>query len=90
MLSFQIKNESRTIEVNCDDAGIAQLVEVLMRLRGSGNHVHLLSPSCGGNQLGEKTPDGEDAVGEVHHFSRWRLVQFSLHRVIRVGLAAYR
>jgi hypothetical protein len=49
-----------------------------------------LSPSCGGNQLGEKTPDGEDAVGEVHHFSRWRLVQFSLHRVIRVGLAAYR
>ncbi|WP_284268567.1 hypothetical protein [Bradyrhizobium iriomotense] len=65
MLSFQIKNENRTIEISCDNAGISQLVEVLTRLRGSGNHVHLLTPSCGGSQLSEKTPYGENAIGEV-------------------------
>jgi hypothetical protein len=65
MLSFQLTNENRTIQFLCDDAGISMLIDVLEKLRGSGNHVHLLSPGRGGKQLSETTPFGEQALGEV-------------------------
>jgi hypothetical protein len=63
MLSFQITNAGRTIQIDCDDAGISTLIDILAKLRGS--HVHLLAPSCGGNDLSDKTPFGEEAIGEV-------------------------
>jgi hypothetical protein len=65
MLSFQITNGNRTVQIDCDDAGISRLIEVLVKLRGSGSHVHLLAPSCGGDDLSDNTPFGEHAIGEV-------------------------
>lgn len=65
MLRFQLTNENRTIQVHCNDAGISTLIEVLETLRGSGNHVHLRSPGCGGKVLSDTTPFGEQAIGEV-------------------------
>jgi hypothetical protein len=65
MLSFQLTNENRTIQVLCDDAGISTLIEVLEKLRGSSNHIHLRSPRSGGKLLSDTTPFGEEAIGEV-------------------------
>jgi hypothetical protein len=65
MLSFSLTNENQSIQITCDDAGLSQLIEVLTRLRGTGGHTHLRSPSCGGNVLSDVTPFGEPAIGEV-------------------------
>jgi hypothetical protein len=64
MLSFQIINSSRGIQIDCDDAGIATLIDALKRAPKRG-HVHLCSPSCGGKELSDTTPFGEAAIGEV-------------------------
>jgi hypothetical protein len=47
MLSFHVTSGNGTVQINCDDAGISRLIEVLVKLRGSGSHVHLRAPSCG-------------------------------------------
>jgi hypothetical protein len=65
VLSFQISNSGRTIVIDCDDAGISNLINFLNKLRGSGSHVHLWGPSAGGKDLDETTPYGEAAVSEV-------------------------
>ena len=65
MLSFSLANDGRAIAINADDAGIDLLVAALTRLRDSGRHAHLRAPSCGGNELDEKTPFGDPAVPEV-------------------------
>jgi len=66
MLSFQITNSSRTIQVDFDDDGLSELIAALEELRvGNAGHVHLRSPSAGGSVLGDKTPWGETAVSEV-------------------------
>ena len=65
MLSFQLTNDNRTIQVHCDDPGVSALIEVLEQLRGSGNHVHLRSAKDGGKVLSDTTPFGELAIREV-------------------------
>ena len=65
MLSFQVINAGRGIEIHCDDQGMATLVKALERIRPNGGHAHLLTPSNGGRELDEKTPWGEEAIGEV-------------------------
>jgi hypothetical protein len=44
MLSFSTTNSGRTIQIDCDDAGIAKLIDMLSKLRGSGTHMHLWGP----------------------------------------------
>jgi len=65
MLSFQIIRDSQAIQIDCDDQGIDLLVETLLKLKGSGSHVHLCAPSHGGNALSDLTPYGEKAINEV-------------------------
>jgi hypothetical protein len=65
MLSFLIANNGKEIQIICDGKGAGTLIGALERIRHRGGHVHLLAPSNGGRELSEKTPWGEDAVGEV-------------------------
>jgi hypothetical protein len=64
MLSFSTKNSGREIQIYCDDAGIAKLMDVLRKLPVSG-HIHLRAPLAGGNELSSKSPFGEEGAVEV-------------------------
>jgi hypothetical protein len=64
MLSFSITNSGRTIQIDCDDAGISKLIDVLSKLPDSGTHIHLWGPPIA-NDLSTRTPFGNDAVQEV-------------------------
>lgn len=63
MLSF--KHQDGAIHIALDSAGIAEFITILQRLDATRGHVHLLTKSNGGRELDEKTPRGEEAVGEV-------------------------
>jgi hypothetical protein len=65
MLSFQLANEGREIQIECDEQGMNTLIGALEKIRYKGGHVHLRTPSNGGRELSEKTPWGDDAIGEV-------------------------
>lgn len=65
MLSFQIADSGREIQVHCDEAGVAILLATLTKLQSSPGHAHLRTPSNGGRELDEETPWGEVAIGEV-------------------------
>jgi hypothetical protein len=74
MLSFSTKKSGHLIQLYCDDAGIAKLIDVLSKLRGSGSHIHLRAPPAGGNDLSCETPFGEEAATEViitHGGDQW-------------------
>jgi hypothetical protein len=64
MLSFELSNEGRAIQISCDSEGLATLIAALEKVRSSG-HLHLRTPSNGGRELSEKNPWGKDAIGEV-------------------------
>jgi hypothetical protein len=66
-ISFQIIQSAKTkaVQICVDDEGLAMFIDTLDKLRGTGSHVHLLAKQNGGTQLSNKTPFGEDAVGEV-------------------------
>ena len=64
MITFQIIREGRGIQIYCDAQGKTTLASALEKAREAG-HVHLLTPSNGGHELNEKTPWGEETVGEV-------------------------
>lgn len=65
MLSFSLADEGRTIEISCDQEGMAKLINALERVRADGNHIHLLTPADGGRDLDDKTPWGTEAIYEV-------------------------
>jgi hypothetical protein len=68
MLAFTLINETRAIQIDCDDAGIDALVRALLSLKGSGSHVHLRTPEHDRDklaQLSRVTPWGDPAIGEV-------------------------
>lgn len=65
MLSFDIVNEGRGIEISCDERGMTTLIQALERVRADGDHVHLLTRSNGGRELDEKNPWGKETIGEV-------------------------
>jgi hypothetical protein len=64
MLSFELSNEGRAIQISCDSKGLAALIAALEEVRSSG-HLHLRAPSNGGRELSKKNPWGKDAIGEV-------------------------
>jgi hypothetical protein len=64
MLSFEVTNGGRTIQIDCDSEGLATLIEALEKVRSTG-HLHLRAPSIGGHDLSDTTPFGKPAVGDV-------------------------
>lgn len=67
MLSFQIAESGKFIQVNCDAFGLDSLISALEKYRDTGGegHLHLRAPSAGGSLLSDTTPYGKDAVCEV-------------------------
>jgi hypothetical protein len=66
MLSFQVTNSGKSIQVDCDSEGLEILIAALEEFKTKGlSHVHLRAPSAGGHVLSDKTPWGKEAVGEV-------------------------
>jgi hypothetical protein len=63
MLSFGF-TQRNAIQIHVDDAGISKLIDVLAKLRGSGDHIDLWTPPLG-NDLNTHTPFGGEAVPEV-------------------------
>jgi len=66
MLSFEVINSGKTIQVDCDSEGLEILIAALEEFKTKDlSHVHLRAPSVGGHVLSDKTPWGKEAVGEV-------------------------
>lgn len=66
MLSFQIADAGKVIQVFCDDDGLDLLISKLVNMKDKNlGHIHLRTPSAGGDVLNDKTPWGDDAVTEV-------------------------
>ncbi len=66
MLSFQLTNEGKAIQIDCDTQGLVTLISVLKEAQEKEiGHVHLRAPSAGGKLLSDTTPWGKAAVGEV-------------------------
>ena len=65
MLSFRVINKGNGIQVDCDEHGMATLLEAFKKIQPAGGHIHLCTPANCGKELDEKSPWGEDAVGEV-------------------------
>ncbi len=66
MLSFELENEGKAIQIHCDSAGMGTLLRALSTLiQERGGHVHLCGPSAGGNDLNEVSPFGTKAFQEV-------------------------
>jgi hypothetical protein len=61
MLSFEIKREGKSIEIDCDQAGLEVLIATLQSLRNTATHVHLTTRK----HLSERTPTGNPAASEV-------------------------
>ncbi len=64
MLSFEIIESGKAIQICADDEGLSLLQKELETARTAG-HIHLLSRSNGGNQIDEANPWGAPAIGEV-------------------------
>ena len=66
MLSFEVTNSGKSIQVDCDSEGLGILIAALEEFKTKDlSHVHLRAPSAGGHVLSDKTPWGKEAVGEV-------------------------
>jgi len=66
MLSFELVEGGKAIQIECDRVGMAILLKTLGALVGdAASHRHLRSPGCGGSELSETTPRGRPAIGEV-------------------------
>ena len=64
MLSFEIMNDGKAIQICCDGEGLETLIQALARVRQLG-HLHLRAPSAGGRALNDQTPFGDRAIAEV-------------------------
>jgi hypothetical protein len=64
MLSFEITESGKAIQIYADNDGLLVLQNALDRATSAG-HLHLLSSSNGGNELNDANPWGQVAIGEV-------------------------
>ena len=64
MLSFELSDSGKSITVYFDEKG-AKIFNEALELAKKNGHFHLLSPSCGGNELNEVNPFGKESIGEV-------------------------
>jgi hypothetical protein len=66
MLSFQMANSGKAIQVDCDRQGLETLISALQKIQSKeADHIHLRAPSAGGHTLSDITPWGNPAIGEV-------------------------
>ncbi len=66
MISFRLADEGNSIQVDCDLDGLNKLLSVLSAMaKDKRGHIHLRSPSAGGNLLSDTTPWGKRAIAEV-------------------------
>ncbi len=67
MLSFEVKNVNEAIMIYCDEKGLDDLINTLIDLRSSPDdgHIHMLSPTTGGEMLDDQNPWGDLTIGEV-------------------------
>jgi hypothetical protein len=64
MLSFEIIESGKAIQIYADGDGLLLLRNALERVTQCG-HLHLRSPPNGGNDLNDANPWGQAAIGEV-------------------------
>jgi hypothetical protein len=64
MLSFEVIEAGKAIQIFADDEGLSLLQMALEKARSTG-HVHLLSVANGGKELNDANPRGNAAIGEV-------------------------
>jgi hypothetical protein len=69
MLSFELAQHpgcKQHIQIYCDNDGLTSLIETLVKFQQSGDsHIPLCAPSAGGKMLSDKTPFGNEAIGEI-------------------------
>jgi hypothetical protein len=64
MLSFEVIEAGKAIQIFADDEGLSLLQRALEQVTSSG-HLHLRSIANGGKELNDANPWGQAAVGEV-------------------------
>jgi hypothetical protein len=64
MLSFEIVESGKAIQVYADNNGLLLLKKALERVTSAG-HLHLLGSANGGNELDDANPYGQVVIGEV-------------------------
>jgi len=64
MLSFEVIESGKTIQICADDEGLSLLRKALERVTGPG-HLHLRTVANGGKELNDTNPWGQVAIGEV-------------------------
>jgi hypothetical protein len=64
MLSFEVIESGKAIQIFADDEGLALLQKALGQVTSAG-HLHLRSIANGANELNEANPWGKAAIGEV-------------------------
>jgi hypothetical protein len=64
MLSFEIIQSGKTIQIYADTDGLLILRKALERVTSAG-HLHLRSSANGGKELNDANPWGQAAIGEV-------------------------
>ena len=63
MLSFELIESGKTIQICADDEGLALLRNALERVTSSG-HLHLRTIANGGNELNDKNLGDEPRLGK--------------------------
>jgi hypothetical protein len=64
MLSFEIIESGKTIQIYADSDGLLLLRKALERVT-SASHLHLRSSAKGGKELNDANPWGQAAIGDV-------------------------
>jgi hypothetical protein len=64
MLSFEVIEAGKAIQIFADDEGLSLLQKALERVTSAG-HLHLRSSANGGKELNDMNPWGKPAIGEV-------------------------
>ena len=65
MLSFELANEGRAIQIFCDQQGLAAFIAAVEKARKDGDHIHLRTPADSGRDLSATNPSGHRAIPEV-------------------------
>ena len=64
MLSFEVIESGKAIQIYADDDGLLLLRNALERVTSAG-HLHLRSIANGGKELDDANPWGQAAIGEA-------------------------
>jgi hypothetical protein len=64
MLSFEVSESGKAIQIFADVEGLSLLRKALEQVTSAG-HLHLRSIANGGNALNDANPWGKPAIGEV-------------------------